>query len=174
MITITSIESLESAVAEVVRKKSLHTKALATRDADLAALTKQYQPAITTLADQIAVIETSILDYCTAHRAALFVEKKSRDTSLATFGFELTPWRVETANKKIKWKDVVKRLLRNAWGKVYVRKPAPQPDKEALLADREKLTAAQQVAAGVQFCQDEQFFIRPKPETAAATTKEAA
>jgi phage host-nuclease inhibitor protein Gam len=172
-LAITSIESLESAVAEVVRNKSLHTKAAATRDAEIAALTQTHQANLTTLADQIADSESVIHDYCTAHRAELFVDKKSRDTSLAVFGFELTPWRIETANKKIKWKDVVKRLLRNAWGKVYVRKPAPQPDKEALLADREKLTEAQQQAAGVQFCQDEQFFIRPKPETAAATTKEA-
>ena len=48
------------------------------------------------------------------------------------------------------------------------------PDKEALLTDREKLSPEQQTAAGIQFCQDEQFFIRPKPETAEATVKEAA
>jgi len=44
-----------------------------------------------------------------------------------------------------------------------------EPDKNALLADREKLSAEQLTAAGIQFCQDEQFYIRPKLETAADT-----
>ena len=44
-------------------------------------------------------------------------------------------------------------------------------DKNALLADREKLSPEQITAAGIQFCQDEQFFIRPKPETAEDTVK---
>jgi len=35
-----------------------------------------------------------------------------------------------------------------------------------LLADRDQLTPEQRAAAGIQFCQEEQFFIRPKPETA--------
>jgi hypothetical protein len=99
----------------------------------------------------------------------LFAERKSRETSLAVFGFELTPHRVETANRKIKWADVVTRLLRLPWGKAYVRQAEPKPDKEALLADREKLTPEQCTAAGIAFAQDEQFFIRPKPETAAAS-----
>ena len=124
--------------------------------------------------EAIAELEGRVQEYCTAHRAVLFADKKSRETPLAVFGFETTPPRVETASKKIHWKDVVARLLRLAWGKAYVRLPKPQPDKEALLADREKLTAEQLVAAGIQFCQDEQFFIRPKPETAAASVKEAA
>ena len=42
-------------------------------------------------------------------------------------------------------------------------------DKEALLADRQTLTPEQCTAAGLQFAQDEQWFLRPKPETAADT-----
>lgn len=163
---ICSAESLDSAVAEVVRQRILHTKAVAARDAALAEVEQRHQAAITTIAGQITTLESGIQDYCTACREALFASKKSRETALAEFGFELTPPRVETANKKVKWRDVVGRLLGLAWGSAYVRQPEPQPDKQALLADRERLTPEQRAAAGIQFCQDEQFFIRPKPETA--------
>jgi len=164
---ITSPESLDATIALAVHCRINLTKATADRDAELARITQRCQPVITRIGEDIAAIETSIRDYCEANRSTLFVARKSRETSLAEFGFELTPHRVETSNKKIKWKDVVARLLRLPWGKAYVRHPEPQPDKQALLSDREKLTPEQLTAAGVQFCQDEQFFIRPKPETAA-------
>ena len=163
---ITSIDSLDAAVAEVVKKKIQHTKARAMRDAAVAKADKECQPALENISQQIADLEADILAYCEANRAALFTTKKSRETNLAEFGFELTPHRVETASKKIKWKDVITRLLRLAWGKAYVRNPEPQPDKQALLSDREKLSPEQCLAAGIRFCQDEQFFIRPKLETA--------
>ena len=174
VLNITSTEALDVAVAEVVRLKIKHTEATAAKDADVAAIEKDHQTKITALVEAIAELEGRVQEYCTAHRGALFPERKSRETTLAVFGFEMTPPRVEPANKKIHWKDVVARLQRLAWGKAYVRTPEPKPDKEALLTDREKLTPEQLTAAGIQFCQDEQFFIRPKPETAVATVMEAA
>ncbi len=171
---ITSIEALDVAVAEAVRLKIEHTRASAFKDAEIAVIEKTHQPRITALAEQIATQEQVILDYCKANRVTLFPSKKSRETSLAEFGFEFTPPRVETSGKKVTWKEVVKRLKRLPWGKAYVRKPEPQPDKQALLADRLKLTEEQQTAAGIQFCQDEQFFIRPKPDTAQASVVEEA
>jgi phage host-nuclease inhibitor protein Gam len=171
---ISSVESLDTAVAECVRLKIQLTRRTAEKDAAVASLEKSHQGAITGLQEDIAALEGLVLDYCTANRSTLFQELKSRETSLAVFGFELTPPRVETSSRKIKWKDVVARLLRLPWGKAYVRSPEPVPDKQALLSDREKLTQEQCVAAGIVFCQDEQFFIRPKPETAEETVKREA
>jgi phage host-nuclease inhibitor protein Gam len=174
MIRITSPESLDTHVAECVRLKIKLTQATARKDAEVAAVEKKHTGDITELNRSIAELEERVLEYCAAHRSALFAERKSRETSLAVFGFELTPPRVETASRKIKWADVVSRLLRLPWGKAYLSTSAPKPDKNALLADREKLSSEQITAAGIQFCQDEQFFIRPKPETAEETvTKEA-
>jgi len=170
-LTINSTEGLEAAIGTVVRKRILHTQAVAAKEAEAAELEQRHQRTISNLLDEIAEFEAGIQDYCIAHRAALFTSKKSRETSLAEFGFELTPPRVETAGKKVKWKEVVGRLLRLSWAAAYVRQPEPQPDKQALLADREKLSPEQCLAAGIRFCQDEQFFIRPKPETASATNR---
>ncbi len=171
-LAISSMEALDTAAGECTRTRIQLTRWIAQRDAAVAALENEYQPAATGLTQKIAALEASIQDYCAANRAALFPQKKSRETHLAEFGFEMTPPRVETANKKIKWKDVVARLARVAWGRAYIRTPECQVNKQALLSDREKLTPEHCLAAGIQFCQDEQFFIRPKPETAQLTLKE--
>jgi phage host-nuclease inhibitor protein Gam len=173
LLSITSTDSLEAAVADIVRLKIKHTQFTAEKDAAVAALEKQHQPKLTSLLETIADAEAQVLDYCIAHRGNLFPEKKSRETTLAIFGFELTPWRVETSSKKITWKEVIKRLQRLLWGKAYIRTADPKPDKEALLTDRKKLNPKQLVAAGLKFEQDEQFFIRPKPATAEPTVKES-
>jgi phage host-nuclease inhibitor protein Gam len=165
---ITSTDALDAAVADCVRLKIAHTKRLADRDDAIAAVEKEHEAGIQASAADIADREAAIRDYCDAHRAELFPVNKSRETGLAVFGFEYTPPRVETANRKIKWADVLERLRRARWGLAYIRSKESL-DKEALLADREKLTPEQCTAAGIQFAQDEQFFLRPKPETAANT-----
>ncbi len=171
---ISSVESLDMAAAEVVRLKIERTRAAAAKDAEVAEVEKRHQKTLTRIDEEIATLEGIVFDYCNANRSRLFAERKSRETSLAFFGFEFTPHRVETSSRKVTWKEVVARLVRLPWGKAYVKQPAPVPDKQALLADREKLTEEQCTAAGIEFCQDEQFFIRPKPETAAETVKSAA
>lgn len=163
---ITSIESLDAAVAEAVRLKNQRTLARAEKDREVISVEKEHTARILRIEDEIAAVEGMIAEYCVANRANLFCDRKSRETPLAEFGFELTPPRVEPSSRKLKWKDVVARLLRLSWGKAYVRQPEPVPDKQALLSDREKLTTEQLIAAGIQFCQDEQFFLRPKPESA--------
>ena len=164
---ISAAEALDAAkVARIVSLKNQYTAARAAADAEVIAVENRHQLTLTTLADKIAEAETEAFDYCAAHRDGLFCEKKSRETALAVFGFELTPPRVETSSRRIAVKDVVTRLLRLTWGRAYVRQAAPALDKNALLADRERLTDEQCLAAGIQFLQDEQFFIRPKPETA--------
>lgn len=172
-LTITSLESLDTAVAATVRLKIYHTAWTAQMEEQVAAVQKAHAARLARSAQEIAAAEAEIQDYCTAHRAELFPDKKSRDCAAAVFGFELTPHRVETGSKKLKWKDVVARLQRLPWGKAYVREPEPQPDKKGLLTDREKLTPEQLTAAGIAFEQDEQFFLRPKSASAEASTQPA-
>lgn len=169
---ITGTDSLDARIAEVVRTKIRHTAETARMEAEIASIQKRYAPRLADLLAAIGIGESEIHDFCQANRATLFAERKSRETAAAVVGFELTPPRVETSSRKIKWADVVARLLRLAWGKAYVRQPEPKPDKEALLADREKLTPEQLTAAGIAFAQDEQFFIRPKSESAEDVVKQ--
>jgi phage host-nuclease inhibitor protein Gam len=170
VLTITSLDALDAAVADVVRTRIRLTEATAALEARLAEIQKRAEPELAALREEIAVREAAIRDYCEAHRAELFADKKSRETNLAVYGYELTPPRVETASRRLKWSDVIERLKRLPWGQAYLRIPEPRLDKEALLADRERLNQEQLIAAGLRFAQDEQFFIRPKPETAQNAT----
>lgn len=167
-LTLTSPDALDAAVADVVRTRIKLTEATAELEARLAEIQKRAEPELAALREEIATREAAIREYCEAHRAELFADRKSRETALAVYGFELTPPRVETASRRLKWADVIERLKRLAWGAAYLRIPEPRLDKEALLADRDRLSAEQLQAAGLRFTQDEQFFIRPKPETAQA------
>ena len=169
---ISSREAMIGTVADVVRLKLKHAALTAEMESEIEKIKKSYAKRLDDLAISLRDREAQVHEYCAANRRELFPDKKSIDTASAVIGFELTPWRGETSNRKIKWADVVGRLLKLAWGKAYVRNPAPQPDKEALLTDREKLTPEQLTSAGLAFCQDEQFFIRPKSEIAEATVAE--
>lgn len=162
---ILSTESLDSAVGECVRLKLEHATLKTNLETQVAALQKTFAGQMGRIQDRISESEERIRAYCTANREELFPVNKSRDSLTAVYGFELTPWRVAT-HRKINWKEVVRRLQSLTWGGAYVRHPEPQPDKLALLADRERLTPVQQNAAGIEFQQDEQFFIRPKAESA--------
>lgn len=167
--TISSREALLGVVAEVVRLKLQHASLTADMEREVTGVQKRYAPRLDRVAEDIHERESAVQDYCERHRAELFPEKKSIEMPSAVIGFEITPWRVETSSRKVTWKNVVERLLKLAWGKAYLRVPNPQPDKEALLSDREKLTPEQTTSAGVTFTQDEQFFLRPKSQIVEAT-----
>jgi phage host-nuclease inhibitor protein Gam len=167
-------ETLDAAVADVVRLKLELATVTAEMETTIANIQKRYAGRIGKMADRISEREDEVAQYCEMNRSVLFPEKKSRDTLTAVIGFEFGNWSVATANRKIKWKDVVSRLKRVAWGGDYLTIPEPEVSKTALLADRAKLTAVQKLAAGITFEQDETFYIRPKSEIAEATTREAA
>lgn len=163
-----SIEALDATAAEVVRLKIFLTEMTAAKDAKVADLQQKFDEKALDVRQEIAGLETDCRQFCEAHRQdpALFGGNKSRETSLCTMGFRTTPPKVATSSRRIKWADVITRLKRLAWGAAYLRTPEPSVDKEALLADRERLTDAQREQAGIRFEQDEIFFLEPKPETA--------
>ena len=76
---------------------------------------------------------------------------------------------MEPASKKTKWKAILAAIIKKGWRKKYTRQAAPAVDKEALLKDRETLTTVQRLALGIQFVQDEQFYIRPDAASAGDT-----
>ncbi len=52
-----------------------------------------------------------------------------------------------------------------SWGKRYLRVPAPEVNKEALLADRAELSPAELRQAGLRIAREERFFITPHSGT---------
>jgi phage host-nuclease inhibitor protein Gam len=163
-------EALDAAAAELVRLKINLTRMTAAHEVELVSAQKSFDARTANLRERIQAEEEELRAYCLAHAndPAVFDGRKSRETSLATFGFRTTPPRVEPANRKIKWADVIERLKRLAWGPAYLRLGNVSVDKAALLADRGTIPAGDLSAAGIRFEQDEEWFLEPKPETANA------
>ena len=171
LLNITSRESLEAAIAEVVRLKLTLASLIAAVESDKAAIEKKHAPSLAAKTNVIAEREAEIQGYCVAHRTELFPDKKSLETRTAEIGFELTPWRVEKP-RKITWEQVLARLRQLPFARKYIRLGNDVVNKEGLREDREKLTADQLSQMGVMFAQDEQFFIRPKSDIIEPTTQE--
>jgi|WetSurMetagenome_2_1015567.scaffolds.fasta_scaffold450124_2 phage host-nuclease inhibitor protein Gam len=170
---ITSRESLEAAIGECVRLKLRHAMLVAEIEAEKARIEKNNAERVASVVDQIAASEDRIFGYCEANKATLFPIKKSLETRMADVGSEWTPWKVEKPKKR-SWAKIVLGMLQIPWAAKYVRKPDPEVNKEALLSDRETLTPDQLGVLGVSFSRHEQWYLRPKPEMAEPSVKEAA
>ncbi len=172
-IPILSREALDAAVAEVATLKIQYAAAKADMELEVARVQERRQEQMLALGKQIEVREAGVFVYCQQHRAQLFPGKKSIDFLLATVGFRTEPPSVEKNFRKDTWSAIAQRLEALEWGARYVSTPEPEVDKQALLADREKLSAGQLSEAGIRFEQDELFYITPKSEVAARTVLEA-
>lgn len=169
---ITSREAMESVIADIVRLKLERAGQQLIMEAEIAALTKEHEPAILALDKDIETKEAGVYLYCTANRSVLFADAKSIETLLATVGFEWNPYTVEK-KKSDTWPVIAKRLLGLAWGKKFVTESDPEVDKNALRNARSVLTDEQLKEAGIRIEREEQFFIRPKSSVAEQTTKAA-
>lgn len=163
---INSIETLDHAAGELVRRRIALTQARAAMEAAQANIEKRFEAQIQELTDECAELETAVREYTEAHRSEVLGDKKSRETPLCTFGFRLST-RVEPANRRIKWGEVVERLTRCVWGGRFLRFKAPDVNKQALLDARDILDAKQLDQAGIRFVSEDNFYLDPKPETAA-------
>lgn len=174
-IIITSRESLDATIAEIVQTKLRLAELTAAMELDIAAVQERHQRHILDLEKQLAAQEAGAYVYCTAHRRNLFGDdRKSIETPLATVGFEWNPPYVEKLAKGDTEKAIAHRLASTEWGADYVIDADPTLSKKKLIADREKLSESQLATVGIRICQDEQFFIRPKSQIAADTTAQAA
>jgi phage host-nuclease inhibitor protein Gam len=172
-VALASREAMESTVADIVRLKLQHARLTAAMEEEIAAVRKRHQEAVVEICRDLESKEASVRVYCEKHRAELFRHRKSLDLLLAEVGFECTPHRVEKRAGRSSWPAIARRLLGLDWAaEKYVRAPAPEVDKQALLRDRHTLTPERLAEAGLKFAQDENFFIRPRSEL--AEMKEAA
>ena len=171
---ITSRESLEATVADVVKLKLQAAELTAAMEQEIAAVQERHKRGILATSHQIDAKEAGIYVYCQANRATLFSQKKSIDLLLATVGFETNPPSVEKLAKKDTWTSIAARLANLDWGQAYIVEPDPEISKTKLIADRAKLTAEQLKQVGIAITQEEQFFIRPKSQIAADTVQAAA
>jgi len=130
-------------------------------DADLDRARKKHEPAILKCTTEMKGIENDLKRWAKANKRRLFAASRSMNFPRGEVGFRLGKWRVKTG-RGVTLDACAKRLKGFRWGAKYLRAREPDVNREALIEDRERLTAEQLEAAGVAIVQDEKFFVEPK------------
>ena len=137
---------------------------LTAQERDLAAVRHRYRASLTEM-ETLLHLETSWAEtWAKAHPEALTAHRTLSDAH-ATLGFRTAPPRIDRASRRWTWTRIATTLAGLAWGKRYLRIPAPEVDQDALAADLGKLSPADLRAAGMVVTQGETFFIEPHPMT---------
>lgn len=158
--TIQTRDELERVMGECARTAILRGQLELAMEEQINLVRKDYEAR---LADFDAEIETlaADLEAWAALNPDAFRERKSLDLTHGTIGFR-TGQPTLGCIAGVKWEHVLDMLKCNRMAQ-YVR-TIEEPNKEALLADREKIGADRLRALGMKVGQKERFFVEPKTE----------
>lgn len=159
-------DQVATLVGEITEASTRRDRVLATMNRRLDEVRAQYESELSALGSEIDAKTRQVQAWTLANRSQ-FEERRSRDYARGTIGLRTGNWTVTTL-KGVTIKEAVKRLLSFRWGKEFVRNPDPQLNKEALLANREKIKPERLLAAGLSFEREETFFLEPKTDDAPA------
>jgi len=157
---IQTFQQLDTVVENIVQLQLQRAKLECAQEQEIAAIRQKYRPPLAEL-ERYLTLETAWAETWARANPGAFGEKRSLECTHAMIGFHVTPPRVERASRKWTWSAIVVKLGETAWGKRYLRSPAPEVNKEAILADRTHLPAEELRLAGIKIIQQERFFITP-------------
>lgn len=148
-------------VAGLFTEKKIDLDAVtAEMNGELDAVRARYAGRIGEIMAAMSEAQETVQVWSEANKDAEFDKARSLELPRAFVGFRLGNFKVVCA-KGIKQADAAAMLERLPWGKDYVRHSV-ELNKEQLIADREKLTAAQTAKAGIAIVQEEHWFIEAK------------
>ncbi len=159
--TIQNRHELDAVVENVVQLQLARAALERDQEQEIASIRQRFRGPLAEL-DRYLLLETTWVETWARTNAGAFPdEKRSLACTHATIGFRVSPPRVDRASRKWNWTDIAAKLGELAWGRRYLRQPAPEVNKEALLADRAELDAVELRKVGVKIVQEERFFIAP-------------
>ena len=132
------------------------------QEKEIAAVRQKYRAPLAEMENYLDLETSWAESWAHAHPGA-FAADRSLACAHATIGFRTTPPQIERASRRWTWSRIALTLAGLAWGKRYLRIPAPEVDKEALLADLADLSPVELRNAGLKIVQGERFFITPHP-----------
>jgi len=165
--TIQTRHQLDAVVENIVQLQLDRAELERAQDREITAIRQKYRAPLAEL-ERYLLLESSWAETWARENPDAFSEQGSLHCTHATIGFRVTPPRVDRASRKWTWSAISLKLAEMAWGQRYLRVPAPEVNKEALLADRAELSAAELRQVGIKIIQDERFFISPHREESAA------
>jgi phage host-nuclease inhibitor protein Gam len=151
---------LDAAVENIVQLQLQRAELETAQENEIAAIRQKYRAPLAEV-ERYLLLETSWVETWARNNPGAFDATRALACPHARIGFHTPPPRVERASRKWTWSAIVVKLGETAWGKRYLRSPAPEVNKEAILADRTHLPAEELRLAGIKIIQQERFFITP-------------
>jgi phage host-nuclease inhibitor protein Gam len=164
-------QELDAVVENIVQLQLARAGLERDQEQEIAAIRQKFRAPLAELDRYLLLENTWAENWARAHGDAFTGDKRSLACTHATIGFRVSPPRVDRASRKWTWTEVATKLADLAWGRRYLRQPAPEVNKEALLADRAELDAAELRKVGVKIVQEERFFIAPHGPSSLASAE---
>lgn len=151
---------LEAVIENIVQLQRQRTELESAQEKEIADIRQKYRAPLAEV-ERYLLMETSWAETWARNNRGAFDETHSLACPHATIGFHIPPPRVERAGRRWTWSAIVVKLSQTTWGQRYLRVPAPEVDKDAILADRDRLSAEELRLAGIKIVQSERFIITP-------------
>ena len=161
-------QQLDAVLENIAHLQRERDELYRTQENEIAAVRQRYRAPLAEM-EHYLELETSWAESWARGNPGAFAADRSLACAHATIGFRATPPRIERASRRWTWSRIALTLAGLAWGKRYLRIPAPEVDKDALLADLADLSPVELRHAGIKIVPGERFFITPNP----ASTPEA-
>jgi len=158
--TIQNLQQLDAVIENIVQLQLDRAEIERAQEREIAAIRQKFRTPLAEI-DRYLLMETTWAETWAKQNPDAFDEKRLLTCTHAIVGFRTAPPRVERASRKWTWSAVALKLAEFGWGQRYLRVPAAEVNKEALLADRAELSPAELRQAGLRIAQQERFFIAP-------------
>jgi phage host-nuclease inhibitor protein Gam len=149
---------LEAVLENIAHLQRERDELCRTRENELAAVRQKYRAPLAEMENYLE-LETSWAESWARQNPGALAADRSLACAHATIGFRATPPRIERASRRWTWSRIALTLAGLAWGARYLRVPAPEVDREALLADLADLSPLELRNAGMIVVQGERFFV---------------
>jgi phage host-nuclease inhibitor protein Gam len=170
--TITSRHELDAVVENIVQLQLNRAEIEREQDQEIAGIRQKFRAPLAEI-ERYLTLETTWVETWARSHPDSFRDRQSLALTHAVIGFRVSPHRVDRASRKWTWGAIAEKLGEMAWGRRYLRQPALEVNKEALLADRADLSPAELRTVGLKIVQEERFYIAPHRETEGIEADEA-
>jgi hypothetical protein len=169
--TIQSRHELDAVVENIVQLQLHRAEIEREQEQEIADIRQKHRAPLAEI-ERYLTLETSWVETWARGNPSSFIGRQSLALTHAVIGFRVSPHRVDRASRKWTWTDIASKLGELGWGHRYLRQPALEVNKEALLADRSDLSPAELKQVGLKIVQEERFYIAPHRETEAGASEE--
>ena len=171
--TIRTRQQLETVVANIVEMQHNRAEMIRTKEAEIDVIWDKYRAHLAEV-ERYLDMETAWVENWMRENPSSLDEDRCLHCEHAIIGFRAMTPRIERASRRWTWSRIALTLADLAWGRRYLRQPAAEVDKEALVADLESLSPVELREAGIKIVQGERFFVRAHDQTEETALEEAA